>query len=160
MSVCDPANQIPSYTTVNDINCISLETLLLTTDTLTVGGVPFTNTSLDALLQKTQYQTTSGPPNQTTFTGTIAVSNITSNGGFLTTATLFCDNISSTSLTGNATFQGAITTPSQILVPNTSSFGGNAVFLLQPNLAVSNAVNLFLGAANTTSNGSTITFNY
>jgi hypothetical protein len=161
MSVCDPANQIPSYTTVNDINCISLETLLLTTDVLIIGGVPYSSTSLNALLQKTQYQTTSVGPDQTTFTGTVDVSNISSNGGFLTTATLFCDNISSTSVTGNVVFSGPITTPLQITVSNTNLAGTtNVLSVLQPNLLVSNSVNLFLGSANTTSNGATATFNY
>lgn len=170
--MCDPAQRIgtyapssgsggsPTISTVTDIDCISLETLLLNTQTLTIGGIPYTSVSFDSFLQKTQYQTGSGPPSLTTFTGSVAVSSITSNGGYLTTNTLFADNIGPTTIKGNVTFAGPLTLPGVITIASLSTTGGSLVTALQPNLNVAENVSMFLGSFNSTNNGAQIQFNY
>jgi hypothetical protein len=161
--MCDPATRIPTYaslSSVSDVDCVSLETNELDTQSLTIGGTAYTATSFDTFLQKTQYQSASGPPAQTTFVGNVVVPVITSNGGFLTTNILNCDTIGSTTCTKPITFQGPITTPNIITLNDQSTFGATVASFLQPGLLATNSVRLFLGATNTTNNGATFEYNH
>jgi hypothetical protein len=137
-----------------------LETNLLETDLLTINGTVVDGSQIPSLLQKTQNQAAVVSPPNTTFTGSFNTTNITTNGGNMFTSTCFADNVSSTSVSGNVTFSGALTNGSTVNVSSTSISGGNLMQILQGSLSASNSVNLFLGVANTTNNGSTHQFNY
>lgn len=148
MSVCDPTQTIPSYETINNIQCVSLETDYLDVGTLVINGVNLATLDFATAVQRTQNQSTTTPPRLTSFTGVLNI------------PTLSTKNIGACTITGDMTYSTALTCSSTLATAPTTASTSILMSALQPNLTAPNSVSLFLGAANSTNNGATFTFNY
>lgn len=162
---CLPENQIGNYTpssngvgdtlTVRNIDCMSLDSYIVEANKITVDGY---DVSVDVvgLANKTQHQSATATPVETTFTGEIKAATLDAP---------YCvvDEISTTSpqiTIANNVSCGNITSNGPLTISNPSTSAISLLNLLQPNLGTGAKTSMKIGKADSTSNCAEVSFTY
>lgn len=163
---CLPVNQIGNYQpstsggtgdtlTVRNIDCMSLDSYQVTATELTVDGFDI-SVDVPALTTKTQHQTATASPIETTFTG--SVKSATMNAPYAVIQELQTTG-SEITISSNVT-SGNLSTTGPIAISNTGTSSLSLMNLLQPNLGAGAKAYMLLGKSNTTSNAGELSFVY